>query len=189
MSKELVTKMKIVDALKGRSMTVVELSEKLRLARATVRQHIRELQAVGAIEQIPHTHFKKHVSYKTRRLEGKTILKDAKMRKNAGDVLFEKRKLEEALEEFSAAIAIDPKYADAYYNKALTEYMMNHSNSAEKDLDSVFRLQPQSHDAATLMGIIEEKRKNVKKAKQWYEKALEIYPYYTEAKERLQKLA
>ncbi len=189
MSKELATKTRIIGALKGKSMTIVELSKKFNLTRATVREHIRDLIEAGAVERIPNIYFRKHVSYKARRIEGKTLLKDAKMRKNAGDVLFEQGRYATALAEFVAAAEIDPKYADAYYNKALTEFMMNRIDDAKKDADMVLRLQPQSQDAAVLMGCIEEKKKNFKKAKEWYEKALEIYPYYTEAKERLQKLS
>lgn len=188
MSKELETKARILELLKAKDMTVVELSVELGLSRATVRQHISELRAVGAIEEIPDAYFRKHISYKAKRSEGKTILKDSKLRWIAGNILFEEGKLAEALEEFTAAASIDPKYADAYFNKALTESMMGNLDSAVKDLEKVLKLQPKSHDAPLLMGDIQEKRGKLADAKRWYEKALENYPYYPEAKAKLHKL-
>ncbi len=185
MSKALETKTQVIDILKNKPMTVSELSRKFGLSRATIAQHIKELEEAGAIEEIPNVYFKKHVSYKAKRLIGKTILNDAKMRWNTGNVLFEEHKLSKALEEFSAAIAIDPKYADAYFNRALIEYMTGKSDSARKDLIKTLELHPKSHDAAVLLGDIERKHGNLKKAEEWYEKSLEYYPYYDQAKARL----
>lgn len=188
MSKKLETKRRILEAIKDKNLTVPELSRKLNLSRSTIRQHINELGSVGALEQIPDTYFRKHISYKAKRSIGKDILNDAKLRWNTGNVLFEQGKFADALKEFAAAVSIDPNYANAYFNRALTEVTIGDFDPAIKDLNKVFALQPKSHDAAVLMGNIEERKKNYTKAKQWYEKALEFYPDYYEANSRLREL-
>ncbi len=188
MSKKLETKRRILEVIKDKNLTVPELSRKLDLSRSTIRQHINELGSVGALEQILDTYFRKHISYKAKRSMDKDILNDAKLRWNTGNVLFEQGKFADALKEFDAAISIDPNYANAYFNKALTEVTIGDFDSAIKNLNKVFALQPKSHDAAVVMGNIEVQKKNYTKAKQWYEKALEFYPDYYEAKIRLRTL-
>lgn len=185
MSKNLETKTKILSILKHKNMTVVELSERLGLARATIRQHIKDLTDVGTIEEIPNAYFKKHVSYRAKRMYGKTMLKDARLHWRNGNALFEKKDFEKALKEFTAATSIDPKYIDAYYNKALTEEEMDRLDAAEKDLKIVFQMQPRSSDAAVLMGAIEEKKGRMDKARQWYEISLRYNPGYYWGKQRL----
>ncbi len=188
MSKKMETKRRILEVIKDNDLTIPELSRRLGLSRSTIGQHIDELNNAGALEKMPDAYFRKHISYKAKRSMGKDILNDAKLRWNTGNVLFEQGKFADALKEFDAAISIDPNYANAYFNKALTEVTIGDFDSAIKNLNKVFALQPKSHDAAVVMGNIEVQKKNYTKAKQWYEKALEFYPDYYEAKIRLKTL-
>ncbi|HUC39107.1 MAG TPA: tetratricopeptide repeat protein [Candidatus Acidoferrum sp.] len=188
MSKLLETKKRILEILRSKKMTVSELSDELRLSRATVRQHIKEMLTARAIEEVPNRYFKKHLSYKAVSFGSEALLGKAKQHWRKGNALFEEKKYGEALMEFSKAISTDPNYSDAYFNRALTERMMDNIDKAIKDLGKVMQLEPKSHDAAILMGDIEEKIGNLSKAKSWYEKALKFYPNYTDAATRLQKL-
>ncbi len=189
MSEALATKKKIFNMLKHKNMTVPQLSKKLHLSRATIRQHIKDLQTAGAVIDIQDQFFRKHVSYRAKSFfDGKTLLKNAKARWHTGNVLFEQGKLDDALHEFSAAIKLDPKYADAYFNRALTQRMLHNDDEVIRDLNKVLELQPTSPDAAVLMGDVEEAKGDLENARQWYEKALKYYPFYAEAKNRLAKV-
>jgi SpoVK/Ycf46/Vps4 family AAA+-type ATPase len=105
-----------------------------------------------------------------------------------GNALFEESKFSEAVEEYNAAIGIDGKYADAYFNRALTERVMNNYSAAKKDLEVVMELQPKSADAPLLIGDISESNNDLLGARFWYEKSLANKPDYVEAKNRLERI-
>jgi len=113
---------------------------------------------------------------------------DAKDHWRKGNSLFEESKFEEALKEFTAAIEIDNKYSDAYFNRALTNRMLKNYDGAKRDLDFVMELQPDSADAPLLIGDIAEANDDYIGARYWYEKSLKINPDYTEAKTRLERI-
>ena len=105
-----------------------------------------------------------------------------------GNSLFEESNFNGAVEEFGEAIKVDPKYADAYFNRALTYRILNNFDGAKKDLEEVLNLQPKSHDAPLLIGDIYETQNDLLGARFWYEKALSNKPDYTEAKNRLEHI-
>ncbi len=105
-----------------------------------------------------------------------------------GNSFFESSKFEDALQEFEAAIKIDPKYADAYFNRALTERVMNRFQEARADLEKVIELQPTSADAPLLIGDMAESKNDLLGARYWYEKSLSNNPDYAEAKNRLERI-
>lgn len=105
-----------------------------------------------------------------------------------GNSLFEESKFEEAILEYNAALGIDSKYADAYFNRALTERVTNNFDAAKKDLEMVLSLQPKSADAPLLIGDIAESANDLISARYWYEKSLANNPDYTEAKNRLEHI-
>ncbi|MDE1871522.1 MAG: AAA family ATPase [Candidatus Micrarchaeota archaeon] len=105
-----------------------------------------------------------------------------------GNSLFEESKFEEAIGEYNEAIRIDAKYADAYFNRALTKRVTNDFDGAKNDLEMVLSLQPKSADAPLLIGDIAENANDLLSAKYWYEKSLANNPDYTEAKNRLEHI-
>ena len=105
-----------------------------------------------------------------------------------GNSLFEASKFNEAVREFTEAIRIDKSYADAYFNRALTERVMNDFSAARADLEKVIELQPKSHDAPLLIGDMSESKNDLLGARYWYERALANNPDYTEAKNRLERI-
>ncbi|MFI5412855.1 MAG: AAA family ATPase, partial [Candidatus Micrarchaeales archaeon] len=105
-----------------------------------------------------------------------------------GNALFEEGKYNESLDEYTQAIKVDPKYPDAYFNRALTYRILNNFGSAKKDLDSVMEIQPKSHDAPLLIGDMAEANNDLLGARFWYEKALANNPDYGEAKNRLEHI-
>ncbi len=105
-----------------------------------------------------------------------------------GNALFEEGKFNDALLEFTESMKVDPKYADAYFNRALTYRILNNFSAAKKDLDSVMELQPKSADAPLLVGDMAEANNDLLGARFWYEKALANNPDYAEAKNRLEHI-
>lgn len=107
--------------------------------------------------------------------------------KRAG-VLFEENKFDEAIATYGEAIAEDPNYSSAYFNRALAYAIMNKYAEATKDAQRVLEIEPESFDAPYVMGIIAEYQNDFEGAKAWYEKALQRNPKYEQAKSRLDAL-
>ncbi|MGC8687641.1 MAG: AAA family ATPase [Candidatus Micrarchaeia archaeon] len=113
---------------------------------------------------------------------------EAKEHWKKGNQLFEESKFDEAVQEYSEALKIDSSYADAYFNRALTERVKGDFISAKKDLEKVMELQPKTPDAPLLMGDIAESNSDFIGARYWYEKALASDSNYAEAKNRLEHI-
>jgi SpoVK/Ycf46/Vps4 family AAA+-type ATPase len=113
---------------------------------------------------------------------------EAKEHWRKGNALFEESKFDEAINEYNEAMKIDPKYADAYFNRALTERLTQNFSAAKKDLEYVMELQPKSADAPLLIGDIAESNNDFTGAKYWYERSLANNPDYAEAKNRLEQI-
>jgi predicted ArsR family transcriptional regulator len=64
MSKTLRTKKEILKLLSVRSKTLTDISTELELAPSTVSQHLVELKAIGAIENVENPHVKKWKYYR-----------------------------------------------------------------------------------------------------------------------------
>ncbi|MDE1857328.1 MAG: AAA family ATPase [Candidatus Micrarchaeota archaeon] len=105
-----------------------------------------------------------------------------------GNSLFEESKFEDAVNEYNEAIRIDNKYADAYFNRALTQRILHNYDAARKDLEAVMELQPKSADAPLLIGDMAESQNDLLGARFWYEKSLANNPSYVEAKNRLEHI-
>ncbi|MCL4389359.1 AAA family ATPase [Candidatus Marsarchaeota archaeon] len=112
----------------------------------------------------------------------------AKAHWKAGNSFFETSKMQEAIAEYNEAVNIDPKYADAYFNRALTYRILQEYDLAQRDLEKVMELQPKSWDAPLLIGDMSESKNDLLGAKFWYEKSLANNPNYAEAKTRLQNI-
>ncbi len=102
--------------------------------------------------------------------------------------LFEENKFDEAIEQYTQAIKIDPNYSSAYFNRALAYAIENKYSEAIRDAEMVMKLEPDSYDAPYIMGLVNEYQQDFAGAKEWYEKALSLNPNYSEAKARLSQL-
>jgi len=102
--------------------------------------------------------------------------------------LFEDNKFEEAIDLYGQAIREDPKYASAYFNRALAYAILNKYELATADAKQVLKLEPDSYDAPYVMGIVAEYQKEYEEAKEWYQKAIDKNPKYEQAKARLEAL-
>ncbi|MEM3827058.1 MAG: AAA family ATPase [Candidatus Micrarchaeaceae archaeon] len=120
--------------------------------------------------------------------EQKTEEDLAKEHWRSGNAFFQEGKFQEAKEEYTSAIKIKEDYADAYFNRALTERVLNEFMEAMRDLEKVMELQPNSHDAPFIMGDIAESRNDIIGARYWYEKSLANNPDFSEAKKKLEEI-
>jgi SpoVK/Ycf46/Vps4 family AAA+-type ATPase len=105
-----------------------------------------------------------------------------------GGELFENNQFEEAISYYTKAIEEDQKYSSAYFNRALAYAIINKYDEARRDVDYVLRIEPNSHDAPYVLGIISEYQQDYKGAKEWYEESLKKNPDYEQAKQRLEQL-
>ncbi|MGC8622458.1 MAG: AAA family ATPase [Candidatus Micrarchaeia archaeon] len=120
--------------------------------------------------------------------EQKTQQEQAKDHWRQGNSFFQEGNFEEAKDEYTKAIEIKSDYADAYFNRALTEKVLNEPINAMHDLEKVIELQPNSHDAPFLMGDIAEARNDLIGARYWYERSLNNNPGFLEAKKKLEEI-
>ncbi|MBI4834856.1 MAG: protein kinase [Planctomycetes bacterium] len=90
--------------------------------------------------------------------------------------------LDSSLDAFNQAIAINPKLAYAYYERANMYYMLKQDNKkAIEDYEKVLELDPASHLGYFAKGTIELFNNNYDQAIVDFNKALEIKPDYIEA--------
>ena len=59
-----------------------------------------------------------------------------------------------AIEHYTNAIRVEPRYIEAYYNRALCYEQLNEPQKAVADLKTALKLNPQYDEAAVLMGRI-----------------------------------
>jgi SpoVK/Ycf46/Vps4 family AAA+-type ATPase len=107
--------------------------------------------------------------------------------KKAGG-LFEQNKFDEAIQLYTQAIAEDPNYSSAYFNRALAYAIMNKYAEATRDAEMVLNIEPESYDAPYVMGIIAEYQNDFDGAREWYQKALARNSKYEQARARLEAL-
>ncbi|MEM3791415.1 MAG: AAA family ATPase [Candidatus Micrarchaeaceae archaeon] len=98
---------------------------------------------------------------------------------------FESGDFENAIKLYTSAIEKDPKYASAYFNRALAYAIKDMYEEAEKDVEKVMEIEPDSFDAPFVMGMICEYKGDYEGAVSWYEKSLEKNPNYELAKSKL----
>ncbi len=120
--------------------------------------------------------------------ENDSVPSEAKELWRKGNALFQEGKMDEAIGAYVAALEIDGKYGDAYFNRALVERITGDTEAAKHDIEKVMELQPGSPDAPLLMGDIAESNDDYLGARYWYEKSLKVSPNYSEAKKRLEHI-
>ena len=121
-------------------------------------------------------------------LKSDTSNAQAKEAYTKAGVFFEQNKFEEAIGLYTDAINIDPSYASAYFNRALSYAILNRYSEAMADAQKVLSLEPESFDAPYVMGIIYEYQHDYETATSWYEKALSRNPGYEQARARLEQI-
>ena len=93
-----------------------------------------------------------------------------------------------AVEQYGEAIKADPKCANAYFNRAIANAVLDKYADAEKDISAVLKLEPESHDALYVMAVLSEQKQKYEEAKILYTKSLLRKPGYENALDGLKRV-
>lgn len=112
---------------------------------------------------------------------------------NQGTEHDQSESFDKAVADYSNAIRLDPKYADAYYGRGRDYLRSGRTEEAEKDFNEVIRLKPDYGDAYYSLGLIyndlaqsdkvtqSDKEIQSKKAIEYFITAVQKNPVYAEA--------
>jgi tetratricopeptide (TPR) repeat protein len=95
---------------------------------------------------------------------------------------------QDAIEDFSAAITLDPSLAEAYHQRAIARFASGDTPGAIADLQATLQHEPHSFVAFQTLSAIAEARKDWKGAYQAWQKVLEIDPKTPGGQDRLKDL-
>jgi len=95
---------------------------------------------------------------------------------------------QDAIEDFSAAITLDPSLAEAYHQRAIARFAAGDTPGAIADLQATLQREPRSFAAFQTLSAIAEARKDWKGAYEAWQKVLEIDPKSPGGQERLKDL-
>ncbi len=95
---------------------------------------------------------------------------------------------QDAIEDFSAAITLDPSLAEAYHQRAIARFAAGDTPGAVADLQATLQHEPRSFAAFQTLSAIAEARKDWKGAYEAWQKVLEIDPKTPGGQERLKDL-
>ena len=94
----------------------------------------------------------------------------------AGNTLFERGEHEDAKIEFTEAINQKPDFAEAYYNRGITNIELEEFDNAIKDFTDGIRLKPDSHEAYYLRGGANVKLEQFDDAVKDFTSAIQLKP-------------
>jgi tetratricopeptide (TPR) repeat protein len=94
--------------------------------------------------------------------------------KKRGDVFYEQKQYDKAIDEFTKAIKIDPDYLAAYYNRGLANLDMNLYYKAIVDFDMVIMMKPDDKDSYFNRGLAYSRVNKLKLAMGDLKKAAEL---------------
>jgi tetratricopeptide (TPR) repeat protein len=95
---------------------------------------------------------------------------------------------EEALDDFDAALVIDPDYMEAYNRRAMARATLGDYRGALADIQEVLRREPRHFGAFQTLSRIAEARQDFTGALRAWEKVLDLAPKLPGGEERLKSL-
>ncbi len=95
---------------------------------------------------------------------------------------------QDAIEDFSDAITLDPDMAEAYHQRAIARFAAGDIRGAIADIQATLQHEPRSFAAFQTLAAISEARKDWKGAYEAWQKVLEIDPRTPGGQERLRYL-
>jgi tetratricopeptide (TPR) repeat protein len=105
-----------------------------------------------------------------------------------GADLMSRREFEQAIDHFTQAIQISPKFAEAYNQRAIAHFLSESFDHAIEDCQRAVELMPDHFGAWVGMGHSHAHEGRVCEAKRCYRRALEINPHLSGAKEALDEI-
>ena len=95
---------------------------------------------------------------------------------------------QDAIEDFSAAVALDPDLAEAYHQRAVARFAAGDTQGAVADIQATLQHEPRSFAAFQTLAAIAEASKNWKGAYEAWQKVMEFDPKTPGGEERLKDL-
>ena len=95
---------------------------------------------------------------------------------------------DEALDDFDAALLIDPTYLEAYNRRAMARAALGDYRGALADIQEVLRREPRHFGALQTLSRIAEARDDATGALQAWEKVIDLAPNLPGGRERLKTL-
>jgi tetratricopeptide (TPR) repeat protein len=95
---------------------------------------------------------------------------------------------QDAIEDFSAAITLDPTLAEAYHQRAIARFVSGDTPGAIADIQATLQREPRNFAAFQTLASIAEARKDWKGAYEAWQKVIEIAPKTPGGQERLKDL-
>jgi tetratricopeptide (TPR) repeat protein len=109
--------------------------------------------------------------------------------KQRGDEKFAKKNYDKAIEDYTEAIRLNPKYWSPYYGRGVAYYWKKNYDKAIKDYTEAIRLNPKNASAYIALGDSYSQRGNYDKALSDYAEAVRLNPKDTVAQNRMTALA
>jgi tetratricopeptide (TPR) repeat protein len=95
---------------------------------------------------------------------------------------------QDAIEDFTAAVTLEPNLAEAYHQRAIARFASGDTAGAIADIQATLQREPHSFAALETLTAIAESRKDWKGAYEAWRKLLEIDPKTPGGQERLKDL-
>lgn len=95
---------------------------------------------------------------------------------------------EQAIEDFGAAVTLDPTLAEGYHQRAIARYHAGDTPGAITDIEAALRQEPRDFAALETLSRIAEARENWKGAFDAWQKVMEIDPKTPGGEDRLKEL-
>ncbi|HET7880670.1 MAG TPA: hypothetical protein VFL55_07265 [Acetobacteraceae bacterium] len=95
---------------------------------------------------------------------------------------------QDAIDDFSAAITLDPNLAEAYHQRAVARFAAGDTPGAIADIQATLQHEPRSFAAFQTLAAISEARKDWKGAYAAWQKVLELDPKTPGGQDRLKDL-
>jgi tetratricopeptide (TPR) repeat protein len=104
---------------------------------------------------------------------------------SVGNCWKEKKRYDKAIEEYKEALALDPRFADAYNNLGEAYFAQGMLDAAEGSFSRAIRVEPDYASGYNNLGVVYETRGDMNKAIELYRKAIEIEPGHVLARKNL----
>ena len=96
--------------------------------------------------------------------------------------------LDEAVKVFSAIIAMEPGYAEAWNKRATVYYMMGEYDLSTADVAETIRLEPRHFGALSGQGLIYLRTNRREAAVEWFKRALSVNPFMDNIRSSVEQL-
>lgn len=94
-----------------------------------------------------------------------------------GAQAMDRREMTQAIDHFTRAIALDPQFAEAYNQRAIAHYLLEHCDQSIADCEKTVELMPCHFGAWAGLGHCHAHAGRFNKALEYYQKALSINPH------------